>query len=81
MLVVDPSWKSFKASSEIISLVTENLGNKMKSAPVKISYPDSHTPESVALEKTFYFKDRVIFNTMKKILKKLNSIYNKFLLF
>tara|TARA_B100000787_G_scaffold169165_1_gene159597 strand:- start:91 stop:1089 length:999 start_codon:yes stop_codon:yes gene_type:complete len=70
LVVVDPSWKSFGASSEIISLVTENLGNKMKSPPVKITYPDSHTPASVALEKTFYFNDRVIFNTIKKIFKK-----------
>lgn len=70
LAVVDPSWKSFGASSEIISSVMEKVGKEIKSLPIKITYPDSHTPTSEALEKKFYFNDQIIFKGIKKIFKK-----------
>ena len=70
LVVVDPSWKSFGASSEIVSLVVEKLKNNLKNSPLKITYPDSHTPMSETLEKSFYFNEKVIFNKIKKIFKK-----------
>ena len=69
LAVIDPCWKSFGASSEIISVVTQKI-KKMKSKPIKITYPDSHTPASEALEKNYYFDHEVIFNTIKKLFKK-----------
>ena len=68
--MVDPSWKSFGAASEIISLVMEKIGKNIKNLPIKITYPDSHTPASESLEKSFYFNDKIIYETVKKILKK-----------
>ena len=38
----------------------------MKSPPIKITYPDSHTPASESLEKEYYFSEQKIF---KKVLK------------
>ena len=70
LVVLDPGWKSFGAASEIISLVTEKHGKILKSNPLKISYPDSHTPMSSYLENKFY-------PSTKKILKKiLINIFN-----
>ena len=66
LAVVDPSWKSFGASSEIISVVMQKLGKEIKSSPIKITYPDSHTPASEALEKKYYFNDNKIFMAVKK---------------
>jgi pyruvate dehydrogenase E1 component beta subunit len=54
LVVADPAWHSFGASAEIIATVTENLGDKLKSRPVRVTLPDSHTPMSMALEPKFY---------------------------
>lgn len=70
LVVVDPSWKSFGASSEIISIVMQKIKKKMKSPPIKITYPDSHTPASESLEKEYYFSEQKIF---KKVLKLFNK--------
>jgi len=53
LCVFDPSWKSFGAASEIITLVCEKINN-LKKSPLRISYPDSHTPSSKALEDLYY---------------------------
>ena len=67
--VVDPSWKSFGAASEIISVVMQKLSKKIKSKPITITYPDSHTPASEALEKEYYFNEEKIYKLIKKIFK------------
>ena len=68
LAVVDPGWKSFGASSEIISLVMEKIGKNLKCHPIKITYPDSHTPTSEYLEKLFYFDEKIIYKKIKKII-------------
>ena len=67
LAVVDPSWKSFGASSEIISVTMQKLKKKIKCHPIKITYPDSHTPASEALEKNYYFNHEVIYKRIKKV--------------
>jgi pyruvate dehydrogenase E1 component beta subunit len=69
LLVVDPSWKSFGAASEIISQITEKIGNILKSAPKRITYPDSHTPMSSFLEDKYYFNSKVIVKVVKDMLR------------
>jgi pyruvate dehydrogenase E1 component beta subunit len=54
LLVVDPAWRSFSASAEIIASVAETLGNGLASPPARLCLPDSHTPMSSALEKLYY---------------------------
>ncbi|HEX3729117.1 MAG TPA: transketolase C-terminal domain-containing protein, partial [Opitutaceae bacterium] len=46
LVVADPAWHSFGAAGEIITTVCENLGDKLKSKPVRVTLPDSHTPMS-----------------------------------
>ena len=54
LVVADPAWRSFGAAAEIMASVAENLGDRMKSKPVRVTLPDSHTPMSMALEPEFY---------------------------
>ncbi len=54
LVVADPAWQSFGAAAEIMATVAENLGDRMKSKPARVTLPDSHTPMSLALEPEFY---------------------------
>ena len=69
LMVVDPSWKSFGASSEIITSVIESFGDKLKTKPIRVSYPDSHTPMSENLEKKYYFDHKKLISKIKTSLK------------
>ena len=69
LIVLDPSWFSFGSGSEIIATVVESLGNLLLSNPVRISFPDSHTPMSTNLEKEFYPRDPVVAKTILDIFK------------
>jgi len=66
LVVVDPGWNSFGASSEIIASVTEKNSNIMKANPVRITLPDSHTPMSASLEKQYYINQQDIISGIKK---------------
>jgi pyruvate/2-oxoglutarate/acetoin dehydrogenase E1 component len=54
LVVADPAWFSFGAAAEIIATVAENLGDKLKAKPARVTLPDSHTPMSMALEPEYY---------------------------
>ena len=52
VLILDPSWKSFGASAEIMATIYENSKNSGIIVN-RLYYPDSHTPASSSLEKNF----------------------------
>ncbi len=52
--VLDPAWASFGMAAEVISRVAERHGRRLRADPVRIAYPDSHTPMSSALETAYY---------------------------
>jgi pyruvate dehydrogenase E1 component beta subunit len=54
LVVADPAWISFGVAAEIVASVTEALLSSLKSAPRRVSLPDSHTPMSGALEAEYY---------------------------
>lgn len=54
LVVADGTWRSFGSASEVIASVVENLGDKLKAKPVRVTLPDSHTPMSMALESEYY---------------------------
>jgi pyruvate/2-oxoglutarate/acetoin dehydrogenase E1 component len=54
LLVADPAWRSFGAAAEIITSVTETVGERLLAKPMRITLPDSHTPMSAELEKQYY---------------------------
>ena len=70
LVVADPGWHSFGAASEIISTVLEKEYFKLKSKPLRLCLPDSHTPMSKDLEKKYYLDEYKIFKSIKKLFKK-----------
>jgi len=69
LVVADPAWHSFGAAGEIISTVVENLGDKLRAKPVRMTLPDSHTPMSMALEPEYYVDETDIVAAVKQTLK------------
>lgn len=69
-IVLDPTWKSYGASSEIISVLQKYIKNHDKYKLDRICYPDSHTPMSQILEKKFYINKNLIIKKIKKMLGK-----------
>lgn len=68
LVVADPAWHSFGAAAEIISTVAEHLGDKLKTNPVRVTLPDSHTPMSMALEPEYYRDDSDLVAAVKQTL-------------
>src|SRR6266571_2402019 len=46
LCVMDPAWQSFGVSAEIVARVAERSGRALRSEPIRICHPDSHTPMS-----------------------------------
>jgi len=69
LVVADPTWNSFGTAAEIITTVVENLGDKLKSKPVRVTLPNSHTPMSMALEPLYYPDENTIIAAVKSTLK------------
>jgi pyruvate/2-oxoglutarate/acetoin dehydrogenase E1 component len=69
LVVADPAWMSFGAAAEIITSVVENLGDKLKSKPARVTLPDSHTPMSQTLEKEFYPTEEHIASAVRNTLR------------
>lgn len=69
LVVADGTWHSFGAASEIITSVVENLGDKLKAKPVRVTLPDSHTPMSRALEPEYYPDENDIVDAVRETMK------------
>ena len=54
LVVADPGWNSVGFAAEVVASVTETLGDKLLSNPIRVTLPDSHTPMSRTLEETYY---------------------------
>jgi pyruvate dehydrogenase E1 component beta subunit len=67
LLVVDGAWRSFGVSAEIIAIVSEKAHQALKSAPVRIAYPDVPTPTSWALANHYYPKSVDIVNAARQM--------------
>jgi pyruvate/2-oxoglutarate/acetoin dehydrogenase E1 component len=69
LIVADGTWHSFGAAGEIVTSVVENLGDKLKAKPVRVTLPDSHTPMSSALEPKYYPDENDIVAAVRQTLK------------
>ena len=74
LLVVDNGWMNFGVSSEIISIVSENLSNSLKCKPVRIGINNSPIPSTRALAKYCYPGTNEI---LKSVLKMFNKKIKK----
>jgi len=54
LVVAEPGWRMYGAAAEIIALVSETLGGRMRSRPRRVAWPQSAVPTSSKLEEQFY---------------------------
>lgn len=69
LIVADPDWKFCGFASEVIATISEEAFNDLKAPPVRVSYPDRHTPASWALSNHYYLSYRVIAMEACKMLR------------
>src|SRR2546425_5514074 len=67
LCVMDPAWQSFGVSAEIVARVAERSGRALRSEPVRICHPDSHTPMSSALEVLYYPEEQAVVDRLRAI--------------
>jgi pyruvate/2-oxoglutarate/acetoin dehydrogenase E1 component len=65
LAVADLGWKTAGITAEVITLVCETVGSKLKANPVRITLPDSHTPMSSKLEEQYYPTDEAVIETIR----------------
>lgn len=70
LCVIEPGWESFGIASEIIARVAENKILHLDSPPIRIAYPNSHTPMSRTLEEAYYPKELDAVNKIKELINK-----------
>jgi acetoin:2,6-dichlorophenolindophenol oxidoreductase subunit beta len=68
LLVIEGDWRSFGIASEIISTVCESETCKLDKSPVRLCYPDSHTPASSFLEDVFYINENDVVEAINKLI-------------
>ena len=68
ILVTDPAWQSFGVASEIMAVVSEQLGSKLLENPVRVCLPDSHTPMSAPLEEEYYPSVTTLIGAVSKMM-------------
>lgn len=71
LIVGDPGWRMNGFAGEVIATVAEQVGNdKIKAKPVRITFPDSHTPMTQVLESHFYPSQDTLVKAVRKSLGK-----------
>ena len=61
LVVADPAWQSVGVAAEVVAAACEQVGDRLAARPVRVCFPDSHTPMSMTLEKEYYpDEDRVL---------------------
>ena len=70
LLVADNGWVHFGVSAEIISIVTENIFDRLLCAPERIGMNNSPSPSTRALANNFYPRAKDLAKIVCKILKK-----------
>lgn len=68
LVVADPAWQSVSVAAEIIALVCEKMGQELATNPVRVCFPDSHTPTSAPLEAEFYPDDAALLSAVQSVL-------------
>ncbi len=69
LIVADPDWKTCGFASEVIASISEEAFNDLKSPPMRVTYPDRHSPTSWALSNHYYPSSRVIAMEAFKIMR------------
>jgi pyruvate dehydrogenase E1 component beta subunit len=54
LVVADPDWGPCGVAAEVMALAAEHAWGALKSAPARVTWPDSPVPSSMAIEPLFY---------------------------
>ncbi|VAX23815.1 Acetoin dehydrogenase E1 component alpha-subunit [hydrothermal vent metagenome] len=68
LLVLDPGWRSFGLSAEILAVVAESGLDKLKTNARRIGLPDAPSPSTPALTKYYYPSVLTILNELEDML-------------
>ncbi|MBS1982625.1 MAG: hypothetical protein JST16_00520 [Bdellovibrionales bacterium] len=67
LVVADPGWRMNGFAGEVIASVAEEVGyDKFKSKPIRVTFPDSHTPMTQKLESFFYPSQDTLVQAVKR---------------
>ena len=69
LCVMDPAWRSFGVSAEIVARVVESAGGALRAMPLRICQPDSHTPTSAALESAYYPDEQSVSKQLSELVR------------
>lgn len=69
LLVVDEDYLSFGMSGEVIAIVAEEIGTRLKALPKRIAFPDIPIPYSRVLENYVLPKEEKIISVCKNLIK------------
>ncbi len=69
LAVMDPAWRSVGIAAEVIACVAERMGRRLRADPLRIAYPDSHTPMSAALESLYYPSETGVAAQLRALVK------------
>ena len=67
LVVSDPAWRSFGVSAEIITRIVERSPKSLKVPAERVTFPDTHSPTSAALEKYFFPDEEKIAETLRRV--------------
>ena len=67
LLVADPGWRLSGFAAEVIASVSEQVDERLSAKPVRVTYPDSHTPMSSALESAYYPTEVTLIREVKSM--------------
>jgi pyruvate dehydrogenase E1 component beta subunit len=73
VIIADPDWKTAGFSAEILAVIAEEALFALKSPPVRITYPDRHSPTSWALSNHYYPTAKTIASAICKMMGKPNG--------
>jgi pyruvate dehydrogenase E1 component beta subunit len=68
LVVADPGWNMAGFAAEVLATVSEQIATQLKANPVRVTFPDSHTPMTQTLEAEFYPTDETIYRAVKECL-------------
>jgi len=69
LVVADPAWEFAGISAEIIAQASSEMARDMKSNPIRIAFPNSHTPVSHKLEEMYYPSEELFAHKLRSIVK------------
>ena len=70
LAVADPGWRSVGVAAEIITAISEEIGQDLVANPLRITLPDSHTPMSAPLEQSYYPDDAGVAEAVRALVKR-----------